>query len=116
MACAASSRARSRRPRWPRSPSMLARTACLSSARWRRSEMKLSQELEVTIQVAFSESDRRGHSLATLGHLLYALLHDEETRETLRHAGADVEKLKKALDRFLEREVPKRPTGLASDV
>jgi ATP-dependent Clp protease ATP-binding subunit ClpA len=78
--------------------------------------MKLSQELEVTIQVAFSESDRRGHSLATLEHLLYALLHDEETREVLRHAGADVEKLKKALDRFLDREVPKRPAGASAEV
>src|SRR5579862_2986139 len=73
--------------------------------------MKLSQALEVSIQVAFSEAARRGNDLATLEHLLYALLHDEETKEALVNSGADVEKLKRTLDRFLDRELPKLPNS-----
>ncbi|MBI4864737.1 MAG: ATP-dependent Clp protease ATP-binding subunit ClpA [Candidatus Riflebacteria bacterium] len=73
--------------------------------------MKLSSALQVSIQVAFGEAARRGHDLATLEHLLYALIHDDETREALRHSGADVDKLKNLLDRFLDKEIPKLPGG-----
>ncbi|MBI3890687.1 MAG: AAA family ATPase, partial [Candidatus Wallbacteria bacterium] len=73
---------------------------------------ELSPELEVTIQVAMSEAARRGHELATLEHLLYALVLDEETRDVLRHAGADLVRLKKDLDRFLREELaPASTTG-----
>ncbi|MBI2944520.1 MAG: ATP-dependent Clp protease ATP-binding subunit ClpA [Candidatus Wallbacteria bacterium] len=73
---------------------------------------ELSPELEVTIQVAMTEAARRGHELATLEHLLYALVLDDETREVLRHAGADLTRLKRDLDRFLRDELaPSSTTG-----
>ena len=64
--------------------------------------MKLKPELEVVIHVAMSEAGRRRHELAGLEHLLFALCHDSETVDVLRHSGADVESLKDKLDAYLE--------------
>ena len=69
--------------------------------------MRLSPEVEVALSLAASEAARRNHEFYGLEHLLYALLHDDGTAELLRHCGGDVPKMKKQLDRFLNREVPK---------
>jgi ATP-dependent Clp protease ATP-binding subunit ClpA len=67
--------------------------------------VKLKPELEVVIHVAMSEASRRSHEFAGLEHLLFALCHDPETVAVLRHAGADVEKLKDRLDVYLTDEL-----------
>jgi ATP-dependent Clp protease ATP-binding subunit ClpA len=72
--------------------------------------MELSRELEIALQVAINEASRRGHEYATLEHLLFALLHDEETRDVLGHAGADLAQLKRDLDRYLRDELAASPT------
>ncbi len=71
--------------------------------------MERSPELDITVQVALNEAARRGHELATLEHLLYALLHDEDSREVLRRSGADVARLKKDLDLYLTEELATSP-------
>ena len=58
----------------------------------------LSKDVEIVIQVAVNEAGRRGHEFVTVEHLLYALLHDDETVKVLRHCAADVDKLKEQLD------------------
>ncbi|RMH23449.1 MAG: ATP-dependent Clp protease ATP-binding subunit ClpA [Acidobacteria bacterium] len=67
--------------------------------------MKLSQDVQISLSLAVSEADRRGHEYATLEHLLYALCLDEETAAVLRHAGADVKRLKQRLERYLVEEI-----------
>ena len=67
--------------------------------------MKLSQDLQISLTVAISEASRRGHEYAGLEHLLYALVLDEHTAGILRHAGADIGRLKKRLEAFLETEL-----------
>jgi len=62
-------------------------------------------ELEISLQLAVLEAARRGHAYAGLEHLLFALLHDDATARAVRAAGADVELLKRRLDRFLSEEV-----------
>ncbi|HET7233717.1 MAG TPA: AAA family ATPase, partial [Longimicrobium sp.] len=62
-------------------------------------------ELEISLQLAVLEAARRGHAYAGLEHLLFALLHDDDTAHAVRAAGADVELLKGRLDRFLSEEV-----------
>ncbi|MBU49366.1 MAG: ATP-dependent Clp protease ATP-binding subunit ClpA [Deltaproteobacteria bacterium] len=65
----------------------------------------LSKDVEIVIQVAVNEAGRRGHEFVTVEHLLYALLHDDETVKVLRHCAADVDKLKEQLDEFLSEEI-----------
>ncbi|MCB1057610.1 MAG: ATP-dependent Clp protease ATP-binding subunit ClpA, partial [Acidobacteria bacterium] len=66
--------------------------------------MKLSTNLQIAISLALSEAQRRRHELAGLEHLLYALVLDEETASVLRHAGADVPRLRGQLESYLDEE------------
>jgi ATP-dependent Clp protease ATP-binding subunit ClpA len=65
----------------------------------------LRPELEISLHLAVLEAARRGQAFAGLEHLLFALLHDEATAETVRSAGANVDRLKERIDRFLADEV-----------
>jgi ATP-dependent Clp protease ATP-binding subunit ClpA len=65
----------------------------------------LRPELEISLHLAVLEAARRGQAYAGLEHLLFALLHDDGTAAVVRAAGADVELLKRRLDRFLTEEV-----------
>src|SRR5262245_56035804 len=71
-----------------------------------RRTLRVSEDLQISFSVALSEADRLRHEYITLEHLLYALALDEKTAKVLRHAGANIERLKKKLARFLEVEVP----------
>ncbi len=69
----------------------------------------LRPELEVTLRLAVLEAARRRHDMAGLEHLLFALLHDARTASAVDRAGADVERVKTRLDRFLDDEVEAGP-------
>src|SRR5262245_61026454 len=69
--------------------------------------MMISRELEVTLGLALREAVSRQHEYLTLEHVLYALLHDSEVAEVLRHCGGDVDELKREMDRFLRDKVEK---------
>ncbi|HEU0014797.1 MAG TPA: AAA family ATPase, partial [Longimicrobium sp.] len=69
------------------------------------SKPALRPELEVSLHLAMLEAARRGHAYAGLEHLLFALLHDDDTAAAVRRAGADVTRLKDRLDRFLADEL-----------
>ncbi|HEY6727683.1 MAG TPA: ATP-dependent Clp protease ATP-binding subunit ClpA [Polyangiaceae bacterium] len=71
--------------------------------------MKLSTELEIALSLAAREAQRRRHDLMTVEHLLYALLHDEETAETVARSGGDVDRVKRALERVFEEEMATGP-------
>jgi ATP-dependent Clp protease ATP-binding subunit ClpA len=65
----------------------------------------LSKDVEIAIRVALNDAHRRHHELATVEHLAYALLHDDETANVLRHCGADLKKLKEDFDKFLDEQI-----------
>ena len=65
----------------------------------------LSTEVEIAIRLAMSDAHQRGHEYATVEHLLFALLHDDDTVEVLRHCGAQVDKLKDKCASFFEQEL-----------
>jgi len=67
--------------------------------------MKLSKELEISLQVAVSDAARRRHEMVTVEHLLFALLHDDNTIKVVRHSGGNIATLKKTLDAFLSAEL-----------
>ncbi|MBL9024115.1 MAG: ATP-dependent Clp protease ATP-binding subunit ClpA [Myxococcales bacterium] len=67
--------------------------------------MRISPEVEVAFGLATREAQRRRNEYVTVEHLFYALLFDDETKDVVRHAGGDVEKLKKQLEKFLDSEL-----------
>ncbi len=71
--------------------------------------MKVSAEVEAACAFAQSEAIRRRHDVMTVEHLLYGLLQDPSTARAAKAAGGDVDKLKRALDRFLDEEVSRVP-------
>ena len=73
--------------------------------------MRLSTDLEITLNVALAEAGRLGHEHATIEHLLYALTIDRGTAEVLAHAGADVAHLKRRLVTYLETELERVEEG-----
>lgn len=71
--------------------------------------MKVSAEVEAACAFAQNEAIRRRHDVMTVEHLLYGLLQDPTTARAAKAAGGDVDKLKRALDRFLDEEVSRVP-------
>jgi ATP-dependent Clp protease ATP-binding subunit ClpA len=67
--------------------------------------MKISADLQISLTVAISEAGRLGHEYAGLEHLLYALTLDEETAEVLKHAGADLDRVRETLTEYLSEEL-----------
>ncbi len=76
----------------------------------------LSKDVEIAIRVALNDAQRRRHEYATVEHLTYALLHDEETVNVLKHCGANVSELKQAFEKFLSEEVETVDDDDESDV
>ncbi len=67
--------------------------------------MRISPEVEIALNLAANEAARRRHEYITVEHLLYALLFDDATSAIVKHAGGDVARLKKELERFLDEQV-----------
>ena len=74
--------------------------------------MKLSNELRSCMDGALAEARTRRNELATVEHLLFAMVQDEPTRVILGKSGVDLEKLQTKLDHHLDAEVPKLPDGV----
>ncbi len=73
--------------------------------------MKLSTQLEIALNLAAHEAQRRRHELITVEHLLFALAHDQETARVITKAGGNVEQLKKTLEHVLNEELTAVPAG-----
>ena len=66
----------------------------------------LTREFQATFQRAVEEAKKRRHELVTLEHLLYALTFEQTGSKALKGSGADLEKLRAALDQFFEQSLP----------
>jgi ATP-dependent Clp protease ATP-binding subunit ClpA len=77
--------------------------------------MRISRELEHTLNLAVTEARRRRHEFFSVEHLLYALLHDGDVAEIVRHCGGDVAVLKRGLERFFEDEIDPLPDGTEAE-
>ncbi|MBU6418623.1 MAG: ATP-dependent Clp protease ATP-binding subunit ClpA [Proteobacteria bacterium] len=71
----------------------------------------LSRNLEQTLHRALSLAAERKHEYATLEHLLLGLVEDPDALTVLRACGVDIEKIKKDLTEFLDKDL----AGLATD-
>ncbi|PIE18187.1 MAG: ATP-dependent Clp protease ATP-binding subunit ClpA [Proteobacteria bacterium] len=74
--------------------------------------MKLSAALRVCMDLALNEARQRRHEFSTVEHLLYAFLHDEDTRRILVRSGADVDQLEAGLEEHFDSDVPTVPDGV----
>ncbi|WP_133407115.1 ATP-dependent Clp protease ATP-binding subunit ClpA [Parashewanella tropica] len=66
----------------------------------------LNKDLEVTLNVAFQQAKESRHEYMTVEHLLLALLDNPSAREALVSCGADIERLRNEVERFINQTTP----------
>ena len=64
-----------------------------------------SASLEIVLTIAYREAVSRRHAYLTLEHLLYALAHDPEGEKILSACGADLFRLRRALNEYLDSSI-----------
>ena len=69
----------------------------------------LSKELEFSLNQAFKRARERRHEFLTVEHLLLALLDNPAAVEVLKACGADLERLRRDLDAFVQETTPLLP-------
>ncbi|QUW01762.1 ATP-dependent Clp protease ATP-binding subunit ClpA [Chloracidobacterium sp. MS 40/45] len=69
-----------------------------------------TKDLQTALTAAVNEAMARGHEYLTLEHVLFALLDDPTSADILRACGADLDALRRDLERFFaERLTPVKP-------
>ena len=66
----------------------------------------ISQELEVSLHMAFMDARQKRHELITVEHLLMAMIDNPSAQEVLKACGANFESLKKDLISHIEEHTP----------
>ena len=67
----------------------------------------ISQELEVTLHMAFVDARQQRHEFITVEHLLLALIDNPSASNILKACAVDNETLKKSLINFIQENTPK---------
>jgi ATP-dependent Clp protease ATP-binding subunit ClpA len=62
----------------------------------------LSRDLQIAIELAQHEALARRHTICTLEHLLFALLHDPDTADILTRCDGDVAQIREELETYLQ--------------
>jgi ATP-dependent Clp protease ATP-binding subunit ClpA len=70
-----------------------------------------SASLEVVLTIAYREAVSRRHAYLTLEHLLYALAHDPEGERILLGCGAELPRLRKELNEYLDSSIEQLKRG-----
>jgi ATP-dependent Clp protease ATP-binding subunit ClpA len=70
-----------------------------------------SAALEIVLTIAYREAVSRRHAYLTLEHLLYALAHDPDGERILGACGADLGRLRGALNDYLQESVEELKKG-----
>jgi ATP-dependent Clp protease ATP-binding subunit ClpA len=70
-----------------------------------------SASLEIVLAIAYREAVSRRHAYLTLEHLLFALAHDQEGERILTACGADLPKLRKELNEYLDSVLEQMKRG-----
>ncbi len=72
----------------------------------------LSKELEQSLNNAFKEARENRHEFITVEHLLLTMLDNRAAQDVLIACGADLSRLKKELDSYLEETIPHMPENV----
>lgn len=65
----------------------------------------LSRDLEKSLHRALGYASERSHEYATLEHLLFALIEDQDAISVLKACGVEIDKLSTGLKRYLDEEL-----------
>ena len=65
----------------------------------------LSRNLELTLHKALASANSRQHEYATLEHLLWALLEDQDAMAVLRSCGVSLGTLREQISLYLDNEL-----------
>ncbi|HET7588147.1 MAG TPA: ATP-dependent Clp protease ATP-binding subunit ClpA [Gammaproteobacteria bacterium] len=76
----------------------------------------LSRELEVCLNVAFKQAREKRHEFMTVEHLLLAILDTPKVVDTLKACGAEVEKLRRELNAYIDEHTPSLGARESQDV
>jgi len=71
----------------------------------------LSNELELCLNEAFQAAREARHEFMTVEHLLLAIIDTPKVRDVLRACGADVVRLRKELQEFIDQTTPRLKEG-----
>ena len=71
--------------------------------------MMLTMELQMALQTALGEAEKRAHEYATPEHILYALLFSEQGAEIIQACGGDIQSIRANLEDFFFNKLPKMP-------
>ncbi|HSK09195.1 MAG TPA: AAA family ATPase [Vicinamibacterales bacterium] len=74
-----------------------------------------SAAVEMLLHIAYREAVSRRHTTLTLEHLLYVLTHDLEGERILAACGAELPRLRRELDTFLQSSVEQFPRGMEKE-
>jgi ATP-dependent Clp protease ATP-binding subunit ClpA len=66
----------------------------------------ISQELEVSLHMAFVEARQKRHEFITVEHLLLAMLDNPSAAQVLRACAANIDELRKSLGDFVTQHTP----------
>ncbi len=69
----------------------------------------LSKDLEITLNQAFKEARDQRYEYLTVEHLMYSLLSNESAQKVLQSCGANLDRLKSELYKFISDTTPKIP-------
>src|SRR5436309_5211733 len=81
----------------------------------RREAAVFSAAVEVVLAITYREAVSRRHAYVTLEHLLYALAHDADGERILAACGADLAKLRRDLDTYLNESIERFKRGEARE-
>ena len=71
----------------------------------------LSKELEFTLNQAYKQAREKHHEYMTVEHMLLSLLDNPTAAKVLKACGADAERLRRDIARFIEETTPVIPAG-----
>lgn len=75
-----------------------------------------SKSLETTLNLAFAKAKEKRHEFMTVEHLLLALIENMEASEVLIACGANLQRMRAALDIFVEETTPHVPPNKVFNV
>ena len=76
----------------------------------------LSSELEYCLNEAFQQARTKRHEYMTVEHLLLAIVEVPTVNEILKGCGADLARLRRDLEQFIDESTPRLAEGSAQDV
>ncbi len=72
----------------------------------------IDKELQATLRKAFDRAGLMRHEYVTLEHLLFALTEDPKASKALKSCGADLRRLRKRLEEFMQERLTRLPESV----